>query len=243
MEGGDGNGVKLAVGTTVAAETDGVVPTGEAVGERLLNGAQASNPPRSTIATTRSAPCHLRAHWELRPPWFDRRDGRPRMLPMSANILSTAISYLFHLIATIIWIGWSGLIVLAPPVSPGRPPPLERLARRLTPLALVAFAALGVSGMYQLVTDPHYEDLLALTNTWSRLMFVKHVVYAAEALVLGVLRLSVEPEVRFLQRAAERGRATPSLPALQQRYRRLAQLNLALGLIVLGITAFVTAIP
>lgn len=224
-----------------SGEGDGPGAVGEAEsGRRASDGPpQASSPPQaSTTAHTSRNP--ILAAGQV--PAFDSRVWRPTILPMSTTV-ATGISYLFHLVATLVWLGWSGLIVLAPPFSPDSSQPSNRLARRLTPFALLAFAALGVSGMYQLVTDPHYENVLALTNTWSRLMFAKHILYGVEALILGVMRLVVEPELRYLTRAAARGQPAPALPAFRRRYRRLAWLNLALGFAILALTAFITALP
>ncbi len=153
----------------------------------------------------------------------------------------TALSYLVHLVATLLWFGWSVLAVMVSPLDSSSP--MTALFRRMTPLALVAFAALGGSGLYQLAKDPHYVDLLALTNTWSQLMFVKHVLYAAEALVLAFYRLNLEPELRLVGRAAARGRSPADTPALVRRHTRLARLNLALSLAILILTAWITAIP
>lgn len=192
-----GEGAGVGKGVNVGGgDGGGAGAVGEAGSRRRASDGppQASSPPQaSTTAHTSMTPILATGQ----APASDNRIWRLTILRMSTTV-ATGISYLFHLVATLVWLGWSGLIVLALPFSPDGSQPSNRLARRLAPFALPAFAALGVSGMYRLVTAPHYENVPALTNTWSRLMFAKHVLYGAEVIVLGVMRLVLEPELRYL---------------------------------------------
>ena len=100
---------------------------------------------------------------------------------MSPSIL--AISYFFHLIATIIWIG--GLVILTIMVLPearrvlGENPAfytlLARLRKRFFPLSNFSLALLVVTGLIQMSGDPHYDGVLQFTNEWSRVILLKHV--------------------------------------------------------------------
>jgi uncharacterized membrane protein len=169
---------------------------------------------------------------------------------VTTELILVGLSNTFHILATVIWIGWS--LVLATLVSPrvtlAYAPGAEGwpavAVRRLSPLAYLALAALGVTGMYQLVTNPHYVDFLAVTNDWSRLMLIKHLAVLGSGGVVFYLAALVVPEIRFQLRAAERGRDDPDrLQSLAKRFHRLAWLNLGLGAVVLLMTGLATALP
>lgn len=177
-------------------------------------------------------------------------------LPSSYNrVVSTAtllvgLSNTAHILATVIWIGWSLLLVavVAPQALVAYAPDtsgwLASTVRRLPPLAYLALAALGVTGMYQLVAHPNYVDLLALANTWSLLIFIKHLAVVGNAGLMAYLAGVLVPEVRFQLWAAARGRGDANrLRILARRFRWLAWLNLALGAVVLLMTGLATAIP
>lgn len=167
---------------------------------------------------------------------------------MDTTILFVSISYAFHLIATVVWLGWSVLLVIVHRASIDAddtgPSDVYQLTRRAMPIALLAFVALAGTGLYQMASDQHYEDLLVFNTAWSQLLFLKHIVFLAEAVVLFAIRFIIEPDFDHYRRAAAKGRDVAGLVAkTQRRYRWLAWLNLALGTLVLGVTALLTALP
>ncbi len=117
----------------------------------------------------------------------DSRSAIPaarRRSDLSPSIL--AISYFFHLIATIVWIG--GLVILMVMVLPearrvlGENPAfytlLARLRQRFFPLSNFSLALLVVTGLIQMSGDPHYDGVLQFTNEWSKVILLKHVAIA-----------------------------------------------------------------
>ena len=162
-----------------------------------------------------------------------------------------AVSYFFHLIATVVWIG--GLIILAVLVIPearralAESPALEafmmRLRRRFTPLTNLSLAVLVLTGMFQMSGDPNYEGLLAFNNSWSVAMLLKHV--AVVGMVVGgvALQFGVIPALERAALLAERGKGDAAArERLRRRESRLTWANIALGVVVLACTAWATAV-
>lgn len=169
---------------------------------------------------------------------------------VSTANLFVGLSNTVHILATVVWIGWSLLLVMviAPQVTVAYASSasgwLASTVRRLPSLAYLALATLGVTGMYQLVANSNYVDLLVFANTWSRLIFIKHLAVLGNVGLMAYLGGILVPEVRFQLRAADLGRGDAGrLRVLEQRFRWLAWLNLALGAVVLLMTGLATALP
>ena len=168
---------------------------------------------------------------------------------MSPSIL--AISYFFHLIATIIWIG--GLVILTIMVLPearrvlGENPAfytlLARLRKRFFPLSNFSLALLIVTGLIQMSGDPHYNGVLQFTNEWSRVILLKHVAIAGMIVCGLALQYWVAPSLERATLLAEHHKGDPlELEHLRHREVRLTWINVALGIAVLGFTAWATAL-
>lgn len=168
---------------------------------------------------------------------------------MSPSIL--AISYFFHLIATIIWIG--GLVILTIMVLPearrvlGENPAfytlLARLRKRFFPLSNFSLALLVVTGLIQMSGDPHYDGVLQFTNEWSKVILLKHVAIGGMIVCGLALQYWVAPSLERATLLAERHKGDPQeLELLRRREVRLTWINVALGIAVLGFTAWATAL-
>jgi uncharacterized membrane protein len=165
--------------------------------------------------------------------------------------LALAISYFFHLVATIVWIG--GLALLALVVWPaarqtldGDPRQADLLAalrRRFTPLANLSLVVLVVTGMIQTSGDPNYGGVLVFDNDWSRAILLKHVAIVGMVITGVILQMGIVPALERLAIMRAGSRADPAEEArLLRRERRLNAVNLALGLLVLSFTAVATAL-
>ncbi len=168
---------------------------------------------------------------------------------MSPSIL--AISYFFHLIATIIWIG--GLVILTIMVLPearrvlGENPAfytlLARLRKRFFPLSNFSLALLIVTGLIQMSGDPHYNGVLQFTNEWSKVILLKHVAIAGMIICGLALQYWVAPSLERATLLAEHHKGDPlELEQLRRREVRLTWINVVLGVAVLGFTAWATAL-
>jgi uncharacterized membrane protein len=162
-----------------------------------------------------------------------------------------ALSYFFHLLATVFWIGGLALLViLVWPESrrvlqntPGLYQLLTRVRRRFLPLSNLSLAVLVVSGLLQMTGDPNYEGVLQFTNDWSRVILLKHIAIAGMFICGLALQLWVAPALERVTLLAERGKENPSeWERLHRVEVRLTWANLALGVLVLAFTAWATAL-
>jgi uncharacterized membrane protein len=168
---------------------------------------------------------------------------------LSPSIL--AISYFFHLLATITWIG--GLVTLMVLVLPearrvlGQNPALytllSRVRRRFFPLTNLSLAVLIVTGLIQMSGDPHYDGVLQFTNEWTRVILVKHIAVAGMVVCGVALQWGVAPALERATLLAEHHKGDPAeLERLRRREARLTWINVGLGVLVLGFTAWATAL-
>lgn len=145
-----------------------------------------------------------------------------------------ALAYWLHMAATIVWIG--GLffqsVILAPLLAQvsERARLLERLQQRFQPLAWLSLAVLIGTGLLQMSASPNYQGLLSIANPWSRAIFAKHLAIAAMFAVAAYQTWVLQPRIARLAMLEAADDA-------QRRFQRLARINLALGILVLGLTA------
>ncbi len=162
-----------------------------------------------------------------------------------------ALSYFFHLIATVVWIG--GLVTLTVFVWPETKRILaENLAvyslmtrwrKRFVPLTNFSLAVLVFTGFVQMAGDPNYDGVLQISNEWSRVMLLKHLAIAGMVVCGLVLQYGVTPALERASLLLERGKGDPTeWERLRRREVRLTWLNVVLGVTVLGFTAWATAI-
>jgi uncharacterized membrane protein len=161
------------------------------------------------------------------------------------TLLPLTLAYWLHLIATILWVGGLALIALVVwPVARaalGDGPALAglmlRLQQRFAPLSWLSLAVLVVTGLIQMSASDNYDGLLQISNPWSAAMLAKHLAIGG-MVGLGVAQQwLVLPELGRLAVLRAHGRETPKAAALQRREVLLTRLSLALGVIVLGLTA------
>lgn len=164
---------------------------------------------------------------------------------MSQPIL--ALSLFFHLAATAFWIG--GLLIISVLVWPEARRVLEdqpalytmltRLRKRFLPLSNLALAVLLMTGMFQMTASPHYDGLLQFDNEWSRVMLFKHIAILFMAICGLVLQYGVVPALERASLLAERGKGdAQEWGKLRRREQYLTWANLALGLLILGFSAW-----
>ncbi len=171
------------------------------------------------------------------------------MWAMSTPVL--ALIYWLHLCATVVWLG--GLAALALIAWPGlvrqtgdeaTRAVLDAFERRFWPLANVSLAVLIITGTLQMGSDPHYTGFLKINSPWTIGLLAKHMVIAGIIVVSIALQASVRPEIGRAELLARRGdaRSKDDEAALRRRARQLTLLSLGLGILVLMLTAFITAL-
>lgn len=165
--------------------------------------------------------------------------------------LPLVLSYFLHLIATVVWIG--GLVTLTLFVWPETRRVLEhnpawfslltRIRKRFAPLTNFSLVVLVMTGFIQMSFDPNYDGTLTFDNEWSKVMLLKHLAIVGMVLCGLVLQYGVTPALERASMQLERGKGDPAeWERLRRREVCLTWLNVALGIAVLGFTAWATAL-
>lgn len=165
--------------------------------------------------------------------------------------LFLALSYFAHLVATVIWIG--GLVTLTVFVwpetkrvlsdNPALYDFLTRLRKRFVPLTNFSLVVLVFTGFVQMSGNKYYDGVLKLNNDWSRLLLLKHIAILGMVMCGLVLQYNVTPALERASLLRERGKGDAAeWEKLRRREVRLTWVNMALGLAVLGFTAWMTAL-
>lgn len=158
------------------------------------------------------------------------------------------IAYWLHMLATTVWIGGiATLVLLVLPVAKEKLEPLdysnflESLKRRLDPLAWLSLAVLLSTGMFQMSASPNYEGFLAITNTWSKAILVKHVLFLVVIAVSTYMTWVLIPAQRRLALLRAKGKDTPEIGRLENRETWFQRVNLILAILILALTAIARA--
>jgi len=165
--------------------------------------------------------------------------------------LILALNYWLHLTATALWLG--GLAVLALIVWPGLlrkaadglpAETMDAIEQRFWPVANVSLAVLIITGTLQMSDDPHYHGFLKVDSPWAIGLLAKHILIGAIIIASIALQWSVRPALDRAALLARRGdsEAQAEEAALRHRSRQLIWLSLGLGVLVLMLTAFITAL-
>lgn len=162
-----------------------------------------------------------------------------------------ALSLFFHIGATVIWIGGILLVtfLVVPELNraladqPALYQLLRRLHKRFRPLGNLALAVLIVTGLLQMSADPNYEGLLQFNNRWSQALLIKHILLIIMALAGLVLQLGVAPALERTSLLLEHGKGDAGeWRRLRGRERRLTRFIAALAVLILAVSAWLTAI-
>ena len=167
-------------------------------------------------------------------------------------VFALALNYWLHLLATVTWLGGLVMLVLVawPEIrhsvtvdSSKKEALLASIEKRFRTLSNISLVVLLVTGMIQMDGDAHYEGFLIITNAWSISLLAKHIVVLLMLAVAAVLQWGVQPALDRARLASRRAEQSHSEAQRQhRRLRNLTILNLALGLLVLVFTAYMTAL-
>lgn len=160
--------------------------------------------------------------------------------------LALAAAYWLHMLATVSWLG--GLAALALFVLPAARKTLDAAAYsnllahiqpRLQNIAWFSLAVLGVTGMFQMSAHPSYAGFLAVNSPWAMAILVKHLVIGLMILTSAYVTWGLLPAIRraALLRAAGRAVEPAEAARLARREMLLLNINLALSVVVLLLTA------
>ena len=160
-----------------------------------------------------------------------------------------AAAYWLHMLATVVWVG--GLAALSwlvlPAARAGRGLAdaaysefLGRLFQRLQWVGWFSLAILTGTGMFQMSANVNYQGVLAIENSWALAILIKHFAIGVMVLASAYATWGIGPQLQrlaFLQSAGGTVDAA-RLDQLRLQEQRLMQVNFALSLIVLALTAW-----
>jgi uncharacterized membrane protein len=164
---------------------------------------------------------------------------------MNAPAWALSLAYWLHMLATVVWIG--GLAALALLVAPvGRrflnaqahTAFFDGLQHRLDLAGWMSLAILTGTGMFQMSAHPNYEGFLGINNIWSMAILVKHLLFGLMIVISAYLSWGILPRLRRQALLQARSLGAPATrERLERANLRLLHLNLALGVIILALTA------
>jgi len=157
-----------------------------------------------------------------------------------------AVSYLIHIIATVVWIG--GIVFMALVVTPaaegeaGCSRFLTAIQRRFTPIANLSLIALIVTGVVQLTSSSNYVGFLNFSNIWAKAILLKHMTVGGMMTVALYMNLVLQPDINRTAMLLASGKAKPEdTAALSRRQSQISQINVVLSIVVLLFTAIARA--
>jgi uncharacterized membrane protein len=167
---------------------------------------------------------------------------------MSTPGWALSLAYWAHMLATVIWIGGlTALVLFVLPVGQRRLDAqayadlLDGIQHRLDSLGWFSVVVLLGSGMLQMSANPNYSGVLAISNPWSTVILIKHLLFIVMLGVSAYLTWGITPELRRAAIRRARGISSAELDKLQHRETILLRLNLGLGILVLALTAIARA--
>lgn len=158
-----------------------------------------------------------------------------------------AVSLFFHLLSTVVWIG--GLLMTTALIWPEARRALEnnpilyrllsRLRQRFAPWSNLSLVTLIVTGLIQMSLDENYQGVLDFSNAWSQVILLKHLAIIGMVLSGVTLQYGVFPALERVSLLVERGKSdVAEWERLRRREVLLTRVNLALGISVLGFSAW-----
>lgn len=159
-----------------------------------------------------------------------------------------SLIYWLHMLATVVWIGsLASLSLLVLPAARKLPQDeryaafLSSLQRRLDPLGWICLLLLVGTGLFQMSASPNYSGFLSIQNRWAAAILVKHLVFFGMAGVSAYLTWGLLPALARAALRQAHGQEAPEAESLRRRQAALLRLNLALGVLVLALTALARA--
>ncbi|MCJ7546716.1 MAG: CopD family protein [Deltaproteobacteria bacterium] len=158
---------------------------------------------------------------------------------MTLGVLT--LSHFIHVMGTVVWIG--GILITLLVIVPSSKAIVEspsmvgklmkEVARRFTPLANMSILLLIVTGIIMLYYDKNYTSFLDLKKSWNVVLAIKHFFVATMILIHFYRGLALNPKIEKSSSKLEEIRSA----GLKKISLDLVKVNLALGIIVLLLTA------
>jgi uncharacterized membrane protein len=171
-------------------------------------------------------------------------------MSVSASVTGLTLAYWLHMAATVVWLG--GLTTMALLVFPAARKHLSTtqyadflasVQERLQQIGWLSMAVLGATGMFQMSASPNYDGFLAIENSWSLAILLKHAMIGLMLVIAVYTTWGVMPRIKraALLRAAGKVVDEETTRKLAKQEQSLLRINLLLSLIVLALTAWARA--
>jgi uncharacterized membrane protein len=159
-----------------------------------------------------------------------------------------ALTYWFHLLATVTWAGSLAAIALLilPAMKQTLDPEaqlelINAIQKRFEPLAWFSISLLVVTGLFQMSVNPHYDGFLSTSTQWSLAILAKHILGVIMIVVSAIQTWEVFPAIRRAILISNKKDNAEEINALRRREYRLIQINLGLAVLILAATAIARA--
>ena len=163
----------------------------------------------------------------------------------AAGLFLLSVVNWLHLAATVTWIGAmvTNMAVLMPAARETlEPPVMGRLfgafMKRFRTLVYICIITLFVTGAVMMVLNRHYLGPLDFGNLWTRLLLVKHILIIVMVVMVVYAFEVLAPKVGRVAAAGP----SPELARLQKFQMRVGGAGLVIALVVLLLTATITAV-
>jgi uncharacterized membrane protein len=170
------------------------------------------------------------------------------LLGESTPYWALSLVFWLHMLATVAWIG--GLVAVVVLVLPAAKKNLlsetyaiylGQIQRRLDPIGWLSLAILLATGLFQMSANPNYQGFLSISNRWAASMLLKHILFIGMIGISAYMTWGIMPGLRRIAMKQAKGLDVQSAEQLQKRETLLLRINLILGILILGLTAFARA--
>lgn len=162
------------------------------------------------------------------------------------------------MVATVLWIGSLAAIMFIVLPSAQRNLTtqdyanlLDNIQRRLDPIGWFSLAILAATGLIQMSANPNYQGFLTIQSRWASAIFIKHLLYFLMIANSAYLTWYIFPKIRRAalldSRIAQKTNKANELDggifttSLRRKEALLLWINLALGALILALTAIARA--
>lgn len=166
-------------------------------------------------------------------------------------VWALSISYLVHLVATVVWLGglFTMTIFILPFIQENFAPDqkekvLTTIQTKLNPLGWLCLFILTGTGMFQMSEHPAYEGFLTIDNSWAIAIFIKHLFIILMVIAMGYTTWAVIPGLKKIALRQKLGKVInqEEITYLRKREKQIIWINTVLAIFVLIFTAWARSV-
>ncbi|HEB29733.1 MAG TPA: hypothetical protein ENI15_02520 [Spirochaetes bacterium] len=164
---------------------------------------------------------------------------------MDSILALMAVANFFHLFATVAWIGGmtTNMIILLPSAKSALDPPsmgklMGAVMKRFRVLVYTSIVVLAITGTVITRFNRSYTGLFQFGDLWSKMALIKHIIIV---IMIIIVIIAFEGIGKKAAKLAAKG-PSPEIAAIQKKQIGLASFGFILGIIVLALTAIMSAV-